>query len=338
MSFLGVIFARSNCSVEALYTYASVCRDGDDIKVFLLEGYLDLKCVFSGYIYSPGEEPFAACAALSDICALNASVAGSGVDSIDCRLGMADAFDTEFTLRKASGNSTDVPDLPVCLTDLGLGNGAINMVAGMLIVSATVLLGVVEQISGMYALRDVKSAVVVGVMIMFHILLACTLLVASRRRIATVAVSADLVSFPCLMSYQLTVRLWLLQNEFWDVMEASVTVFLVTELDDLVLYCVKRHPVVHSALVSLRIRRITDATVLADPSVTPCSAELFVQSRAEVSRQKESLRARWGHSESLAQLRKLAEEVRVPKDILDAAFNTDREYCVLDVVLSRKCR
>lgn len=33
-----------------------------------------------------------------------------------------------------------------------------------------------------------------------------------------------------------------LQNDFWDVMEASVTVFLVTEIDDLVLYCVKRHP------------------------------------------------------------------------------------------------
>jgi hypothetical protein len=63
------------------------------------------------------------------------------------------------------------------------------MVAGMLIVSATVLLGVVEQISGMYALRDTKSTAVVAVMIFFHLLLAFTLLIASRRRIATVAVS-----------------------------------------------------------------------------------------------------------------------------------------------------
>ena len=62
------------------------------------------------------------------------------------------------------------------------------MVAGMLIVSATVLLGVVEQISGMYALRDTKSIAVVAVMIFFHLLLAFTLLIASRRRIATVAV------------------------------------------------------------------------------------------------------------------------------------------------------
>jgi hypothetical protein len=181
-------------------------RDGDDIKVFLLEGYLDLKCVFSGHLNSPDEAPFAGCAALSDICTLNTSVTGTGVESIGCRLGMADAFDTEFTLRKASGNSTDVPDLPVCLTDLGLGNGSINMVAGMLIVSATVLLGVVEQISGMYALRDAKSTVVVGLMIMFHVLLACTLLIASRRRIATVAVSVDVGSVWCLMSYQLTDR------------------------------------------------------------------------------------------------------------------------------------
>ncbi len=48
-------------------------------------------------------------------------------------------------------------------------------------------------------------------MVVFHVGLAVTLLIASRRRIATVA------------------------NEFWDVMEASVTVFLVTEIDDLVL-------------------------------------------------------------------------------------------------------
>ena len=161
-------------------------RDGDDIKVFLLEGYLDLKCAFSGY----DEVPFAGCAVLTDICTLNTSIAGTGIDSTGCRLGMADAFDTDFTLRKAVGNSTDVPDLPVCLTDLGLGNGSINMVAGMLIVSATVLLGVVEQISGMYALRSSRSAIVVGLMITFHVLLAFTLLIASRRRIATVAVSA----------------------------------------------------------------------------------------------------------------------------------------------------
>ena len=165
-------------------------RDGDDIKIFLLEGYLDLKCAFSGY----DEVPFAGCEVLTDICTLNSSISGStGIHSTGCRLGMADAFDTDFTLRKAVGNSTDVPDLPVCLTDLGLGNGSINMVAGMLIVSATVLLGVVEQISGMYALRSSRSAVVVGLMITFHVLLACTLLIASRRRIATVAVRAACV-------------------------------------------------------------------------------------------------------------------------------------------------
>ena len=43
----------------------------------------------------------------------------------------------------------------------GLANGAINMVAGMVIVAATVLLGVVEQISGMYAIRSPRGVVVV---------------------------------------------------------------------------------------------------------------------------------------------------------------------------------
>ena len=107
-------------------------------------------------------------------------------------------------------------------------------------------------------------------------------------------------------------------------MEASVTVFLVTEIDDLVLYCVKRHPVVHAALVSLRIRRITDATVLADPTVAPCSAELFIQSRAEISRQKNMLQAHWGHSETIANLRKVAQEVNVPKASIDGAIANDR--------------
>lgn len=165
-------------------------RDGDDIKIFLLEGYLDLKCAFSGYVdHALDEVPFDGCGELIDICTFNASTGNMGIDSTECRVRMADTFDQDFTLRKASGDSTDVPDLPVCLTDKGLGNGSINMIAGMLIVSATVLLGVVEQISGMYALHDAKLTVVVGLLILFHILLACTLLVASRRRIATVAVS-----------------------------------------------------------------------------------------------------------------------------------------------------
>ena len=39
-------------------------------------------------------------------------------------------------------------------------------------------------------------------------------------------------------------------------------------------YCVKRHPVVHSALVSLRIRRIVDPEQRADKAVAPCTAEM----------------------------------------------------------------
>ena len=59
--------------------------------------------------------------------------------------------------------------------------------------------------------EGLPGVVAQAAMVVFHVELAVTLLIASRRRIATVA------------------------NEFWDVMEASVTVFLVTEIDDLVL-------------------------------------------------------------------------------------------------------
>lgn len=85
-----------------------------------------------------------------------------------------------------------------------------------------------------------------------------------------------------------------------------------------------RHVVVHAALVSLRIRRITDADVLQDPSVAPCSAELFIQSRAELVRQKDKLQQYWGHSGSIAELQKFANQVRVPMEDLDAALATDR--------------
>ena len=80
------------------------------------------------------------------------------------------------------------------------------------------------------------------------------------------------------------------------------------------------HTVVHAALVSLRIRRITDVVVLQDPSVAPCSAELFIQSRAELLRQKDKLQSHWGHSQSITSLKKFAEQVCVPKVHLDAAL------------------
>jgi hypothetical protein len=180
-----------------------------------------------------------------------------------CRLAMADMLRNEFDDRRSSGESTDIQDLTVCLTDDGLTNGAVNMVAGMLIVSATVLLGLVEQISGVYAIpcvgpsrrRSTHTLAAVFAMIAFHVGLACTLLVAARRRIVTEA------------------------NGFWGVMEASVTVFLVTELDDLVLYCVKRHPVVQRVLAPLRVQQL-DAAQLVVPGVSPCTGRLLVPARA----------------------------------------------------------
>jgi len=171
------------------------------------------------------------------------------IDSGECRLAMAREFTERFEEIQAWGLSTDIEELPVCLTADGLSNGSINMVAGMLIVAATVLLGVVEQLSGMYTVQRTQLVTISWISIVFHVGLAGVLLMASRHRIATVA------------------------NDFWAVMEAAVTVFLVVELDDLVLFCVKRHPAVHHALVVLRAGPLSYAT-RSSPDVHPCTSEL----------------------------------------------------------------
>jgi hypothetical protein len=101
---------------------------------------------------------------------------------------------------------------------------------GMLIVAATVLLGLVEHIAGVYAVHSSRECFWVVMLVLLHVGLAAALLTATRLRITTVA------------------------NDFWAVTETAVTVFLVVELDDLVLFCVKRHPAVHAALCLLKVR------------------------------------------------------------------------------------
>jgi hypothetical protein len=118
----------------------------------------------------------------------------------------------------------------------------------MLIVAATVLLGLVEQLSGIYTVVRPRSCATVVLAVFFHVGLAGVLLMASRRRIATVA------------------------NDFWAVMEAAVTVFLVVELDDLVLFCVKRHPVVHHSLACIRVLALNGWH--QDKQTYPCSSYL----------------------------------------------------------------
>jgi hypothetical protein len=121
-------------------------------------------------------------------------------------------------------------------------------------------------------------------------------------------------------------------------MEASVTVFLVTEIDDLVLYCVKKHPVVHSALISLKIRRITDPAVREDPLVSPCTAEMVIQSAAEIERQRAALRVHWGHSRSLQILKDKAATARVPDEILQRAVAADRPEAALSAAIVDRYR
>jgi hypothetical protein len=157
----------------------------------------------------------------------------TAIDEGRCHLAMSREFLNRFEEIQAFGLSEDLQDLPVCLTASGLENGSINMVAGMLIVAVTVILGLVEQLSGTYALQSVKLVFVCVASILFHVGLAGMLLIASRQRIATVA------------------------NDFWSVVEAAVTVFLVVELDDLVLFCVRRHPAVHHELMQLHVGKIS---------------------------------------------------------------------------------
>ena len=66
-----------------------------------------------------------------------------------------------LTVQKLEGPPVSLSEKRSMFCRAGLANGAINMVAGMVIVAATVLLGVVEQISGMYAIRSPRGVVVV---------------------------------------------------------------------------------------------------------------------------------------------------------------------------------
>jgi hypothetical protein len=79
----------------------------------------------------------------------------------------------------------------------------------------------------------------------------------------------------------------------------------------------------HCVCGRMRLRVVTDMT-----------AELFIQSRAEISRQREALRVHWGHSHSLDDLQKIAAGVRVPKESLDAALQSDREPSSVIIITS----
>jgi hypothetical protein len=195
LGFLVVALAALVFTAQALFALKLVRNASDPdkeiIAEFLLEGYM----------------------ALTPESGINCTA--PALSERDCRLQMERRWVELLAERKASELATDLDDLPLCLTEDGLANGTVNMMAGMLIVAATVLLGVVEQLSGAYAVRSQSACWLAIALILFHVGLAGTLLYAARWRLATVS---------C---------------DFWDVIETAVAVFLVVELDDLVLFCVK---------------------------------------------------------------------------------------------------
>ena len=103
-------------------------------------------------------------------------------------------------------------------------------------------------------------------------------------------------------------------------------------------YCVKRHPVVHSALVSLRIRRIVDPEQRADKAVAPCTAEMVIAGDAEIARQEASLRQHWGHSKSIEVLKGIAREAGVPEGALDPERLGDQPEAALSTLIIARYR
>ena len=104
---------------------------------------MDLSCVTAA-------DALPACATLDEACGWGeagsgssgggpAAAAAGSIGDTECRLGMADVFWGHFNYLKASGNSTDIQDLPICLTDEGKPHAASLLPKGALGCDCTVL-------------------------------------------------------------------------------------------------------------------------------------------------------------------------------------------------------
>ena len=104
---------------------------------------MDLSCVTA-------VDALPACATLDEACGWGegsgssggpAAAAAGSIGDTECRLGMADVFWGHFNYLKASGNSTDIQDLPICLTDEGKPHAASLLPKGALVATAQFLKG-----------------------------------------------------------------------------------------------------------------------------------------------------------------------------------------------------
>lgn len=222
------------------------------LREFCLQGYLNLKEGYGRQNYStfqdlydqrgeqaahsnwgivPNGANYTSCLAAE---AMNAGATIIG----PCRLAMADDLSKIYDFQLYSvftGQSTtvDLSTLPVCVTEAGMSNGFLNLFVGMFFVLMTVTKEFVEVITAQFTVyfvfdeedgsrkfnpKQVITYLWVLLQIFFETALLVVLLYASFRQMVTVA------------------------NDIWSVIETSVSVFFVTQVDEWVHYCLMAHP------------------------------------------------------------------------------------------------
>lgn len=214
--------------------------DPDMLKAHMLEGWLRLDVAWMKNI----NHVVVPCGIQHDI-ATNLTL----LTSTECRLAMADAFGAHFDTAKTVGE-TNLADLPVCFTTDGLTNGGTNLAAGMLIVGVIVAHELSDSIAAKHVFpirsdaqrEDIMcgrtpewyhvAGIRAGLGLHFHLNWAILIL----------------------LLYATIGRLVGVANEFWAVIEASVAVFLVVQVDDFVFAIVRSTGHVRARLKTLYIR------------------------------------------------------------------------------------
>ncbi len=212
-----ILCVQTMCAFK-LYRNAGQHSDPDQLKIFVLDGYMRLNNASATAVC--GTEP-----------------ATINISSPGCKLAMGEAVGDIFDTLRASGRPTGLHDLSICLTADGLLNGAVNMAAGLFIVGLSVARELVEVGGARYA--------TVGVSI-FGRSFAWVWITGS----ATVFVNILLVT----ASLERTLGL---ANDFWSVVETAVAVFLVTQVDDLACFCALNHPKTATMLSTMRASEAT---------------------------------------------------------------------------------
>jgi hypothetical protein len=167
-----------------------------------------------------------------------------------CRLAMADDLSKIYDYQLYSvftGRviTVDLSTLPVCVTDAGITNGFLNLFVGMFFILMTVTKEFVEVMTARFtvfvapdeddgrrtlSLQQVLTHSWVLGQIFFETALLIVLLYASFRQMVTVA------------------------NDIWSVIETSVSVFFVTQVDEWVHYCLMSHPLMQDLKQLLSIQ------------------------------------------------------------------------------------